>query len=211
MSPQRLFVEELVSVGLVEAGDNDPATVLIWKKAPTSEPFDVRKTLESTAATIAKAEAHVAELERLDKARRERETMTPETARETIQELAAELNKKDPTLNPAKARTLVRKARPELAEAERSAGPLQVGKAENGELFGELVSQAIDRRARAWHAEGLHFDQSLAELRRQVRKAQPHLVQMERSRETVDMAKSRIEKTGGRDLLDALRFVKDWG
>jgi hypothetical protein len=115
--------------------------------------------------------------------------------------------------NMAAARVELRKRFPNLAELERATRE-SLSKQRptvGGSTFGERVTAAIDRRARAWHAEGLHFDKSLAELRRQIRKAQPPLVAMERSTETAEVAKGRIEKSGDRDLLDALRFVKDWG
>jgi hypothetical protein len=113
------------------------------------------------------------------------------------------------------ARISLRKRYPRLAELERATREQLTKRSPTVDVdqltFGERVTAAIDRRARAWHADGLHFDKSLAELRGQIRKAQPHLVQLERSGKTVDVAKTRIDNSTDRDLMDALRFVKDWG
>jgi hypothetical protein len=87
---------------------------------------------------------------------------------------------------------------------------LRKGKTMTGETIGELVTAAIDARVRAWHLEGRFFDKSLPNLRTQIKNAQPDLVALERSTESLAVAKNRVMKSGCPDLRKALEFVSEW-
>ena len=82
---------------------------------------------------------------------------------------------------------------------------------DSSESVGELVTAAIDAKARAWHLEGRFFDKSLPNLRTQIRNAQPDLVALERSTESLAVAKNRVMKTDDPDLRKALDFLNQWG
>ena len=78
------------------------------------------------------------------------------------------------------------------------------------ENVGELVSAAINHRARAWHSKGQHFDKTLISLRAQIRDARPELVGLERSTESLAVVKSRVSGDDP-DLQKALDFLSEWG
>ena len=76
--------------------------------------------------------------------------------------------------------------------------------------IGETVSLALDRRARAWHAEGKFFDEPLPVLRTRIRQTYPVLAELERSTESVDVAKSRIGKSNDPDVRKAVELLDSW-
>ena len=90
-----------------------------------------------------------------------------------------------------------RKARGETVEKEVS-------------TVGQIASDAIDSRARAWHADGRFLDRSLAQLRTEIRKSMPALKVLERSGESMPVAKSRIVSADDRELSAAFGFVTEW-
>ena len=100
------------------------------------------------------------------------------------------------------------KANPEAKEQSRNAESANPEPVEP--TVGESVTKAIDRKARGWHAEGLHFDVSLPVLRGRIRKSMPALAELERSTEAVAVAKS-IQKSDDPDLRKALEFLDSWG
>ena len=77
--------------------------------------------------------------------------------------------------------------------------------------IGEAFTAAIDREARNLHAEGKFFDRTLPELRTHIRQGMPALKELERSTESVDVAKSRIRKLSDPDVQKALEFLDSWG
>ena len=78
------------------------------------------------------------------------------------------------------------------------------------ETVGELVTAAIDARARSWHLHGVHVDVPLVKLRIRIRKTMPALKALERSQEPVSVAKSRVVKAADRELSAAFDFVSEW-
>ena len=78
------------------------------------------------------------------------------------------------------------------------------------ETVGELVSAAIDARARAWHLHGVHVDVPLMKLRTRIRETMPALKALERSQEPVSVAKSRVATAADRELSAAFDFVSEW-
>ena len=102
------------------------------------------------------------------------------------------------------------KENPEAKEASRNAG-VSSDFGEGPQTVGEVVTKAIDRKARGWHAEGLHFDVSLPVLRGRIRKSMPTLAELERSTESVAVAKMDIQKSTDPDLRQALDFLSTWG
>ena len=80
----------------------------------------------------------------------------------------------------------------------------------SSETIGELVTAAIDAKARSWHMDGVDVEVPLVELRTRIRKTMPALRALERSQEPVAVAKSRIVKAEDRELLAAWDFVSLW-
>ena len=78
------------------------------------------------------------------------------------------------------------------------------------ESVGELVTAAIDARARAWHLDGVHVDVPLVKLRTRIRETMPALKALERSQEPVPVAQSRVAKAADRELSAAFDFVTEW-
>ena len=75
---------------------------------------------------------------------------------------------------------------------------------------GELVSAALDARARAWHLDGVHVDIPLVKLRTRIRETMPALKALERSQESASVAKFRVSKAADRELSAAFDFVSEW-
>ena len=147
MAPNRLFVDEILSIGIVSKGDNPEASVALFKARPANT-----VSLAASRRQLAKSRAY---REKYAKERREQKMKN------------------------------------------------------SSETIGELVTKAIDARARAWHLEGRFFDKSLPSLRTQIRNAQPALVTLERSTESLTVVKSRV--SGDPDLRKALDFLSEWG
>ena len=76
---------------------------------------------------------------------------------------------------------------------------------------GEVVTTAINHRARAWHRSGLFFDKNLPELQTKIRESMPALRKLERSTESVDAAMTRIRKSGDSNTRHAVEFLDSWG
>ncbi len=76
---------------------------------------------------------------------------------------------------------------------------------------GEVVTAAINHRARAWHSSGLYFDKNLPELQTKIRESMPALRKLERSTESVDAAMTRIRKSDDSDARQAVGFLDSWG
>ncbi len=76
---------------------------------------------------------------------------------------------------------------------------------------GEVVTAAINHRARAWHVSGLFFDKNLPELQTKIRESMPALRKLERSTESVDAAMTRIRKSGDSNTRQAVEFLDSWG
>ena len=76
---------------------------------------------------------------------------------------------------------------------------------------GEVVTAAIDHRARAWHSSGLYFDKNLPELQTKIRESMPALRKLERSTESVDAAMTRIRKSSDSGTRQAVGFLDSWG
>ena len=76
---------------------------------------------------------------------------------------------------------------------------------------GEVVTTAINHRARAWHRSGLYFDKNLPELQTKIRESMPALRKLERSTESVDAAMTRIRKSGDSNTRHAVEFLDSWG
>ncbi len=81
---------------------------------------------------------------------------------------------------------------------------------ESPQTVGELVSAAIDARARGWHLDGVHVEVPLVKLRIRIRETMPALKALERSQELVSVAKSRVVKAADRELSAAFDFVSEW-
>lgn len=90
-------------------------------------------------------------------------------------------------------------------------------KVRGGELYdpsvtvSEVVTAAINHRARAWHSSGLYFDKNLPELQTKIRESMPALKKLERSTKSVDAAMTRIRKSGDSDERQAVEFLDSWG
>ena len=69
--------------------------------------------------------------------------------------------------------------------------------------LGETVTAAFDRKARSLHAEGQFFDRTLPQVRTMLRQNMPELAELERSADSVQVAKNRIQKSGDPDLRKA--------
>ena len=78
------------------------------------------------------------------------------------------------------------------------------------ETVGELVTAAIDTRARAWHLDGVDVNVPLVKLRHRIRETMSGLKVLERSQESVSVAKSRVVKAADRELSAAFDFVSEW-
>ena len=109
----------------------------------------------------------------------------------------------------AQARARFWNDNPEAKELSRSVG-FSPRPDEPPQTVGELVSGAIDRRARAWHLDGVHVEVPLAKLRTRIRETMPALKALERSQESVSVAKSRVVKAADRELSAAFEFVREW-
>ena len=204
--PNRLFVDEILSIGLVNRGDNPESEVLIFKSrnTETGDLAVARKTVEKQDRQLAQI------VKRLDELRAiplQGATMTREQVFDRRDEWVTKNRGSNESEVQARARFW--NENPEAKELSRSVG-FPPRPDEPSPSAGELMTKAIDRRARTWHSEGLHFDKTLVDLRNRVRKAQPELVELERSTESLAVVKSRVVKSGDPELRKALDFLSEW-
>ena len=158
----RLFVDEIMSVGLVDKGDNPESNVLIHKS----------RNIETGAEWTALMNQRLADQNK------------------TLDRLAKRIENLRPSrMNERRGQ-----------EMEKM----------SFESVGELVTAAIDARARAWHLDGVHVDVPLVKLRTRIRETMPALKALERSQESVAVAKSRVLRAGDRELSAAWDFVAEW-
>ena len=162
MPPNRLYVDEILSIGLVSSADNPESTVEIFKArgiAETGEEWS-RRINEQWAANDRRLDALKKKLD----------------------------------------------ARQRQSAKERREKKMK----NSSETIGELVTEAIDAKARSWHLDGVHVEVPLVKLRTRIRETMPALKALERSQEPVAVAKSRVLKAADRELSAAWDFVTEW-
>ncbi len=205
----RLFVQKIVSIGLVNKADNPESEVLIFKSrnTETGNLAVARKTVEKQDTQLAKIAKRLDELRAIPLID-QGATMTREQVFDQRDEWVTK--NRGPDESEVQARARFWNENPEAKELSRSVG-FSPRPDEPSPSAGELMTKAIDRRARDWHSQGLHFDRTLVDLRNRIRKAQPELVELERSTESLAAVKSRVVKSGDQDLRKALDFLSEWG
>ena len=205
----RLFVDEIVSIGLVNKADNPGSEVLIYKSLNTETGglAVARKTVEKQDRQVAKIAERLDELRAISHIDQGATMPTRERVNDQRDKWVTKNRGSDES--DAQARARFWDENTEAKEVSRSVGFSP--RSDESPTAGELVTKAIDRRARNWHSQGLHFDRTLVELRNRIRKTQPELVELERSTESLAVVKSRVVKSGDSDLRKALDFLSEWG